>query len=336
MQALICREPGRLELVERPAPTPEPGEVVVRIRRVGICGTDFHIYAGQHPYLAYPRVMGHELAGEVADTNGTARLRIGQLVYINPYLACRACHACRRGRPNCCMHLRVLGVHTDGGMVEFLCVPEANVQPADGLSLDQAAMVEFLAVGAHAVRRSLATARDRVLVIGAGPIGLGVVAAATGQGCDTTVLDLREQRLAVCRDAFGITQTVLADNEAETRLSELTSGDLFDVVIDATGNAASIERGVAYVAHAGAYVLVSVVKGAISFADPEFHKREMTLLGSRNALADDFADVVAAIAAGRLPTARLSTHHGSLADLPEAMPRWMRPETGVVKALLEL
>ena len=335
-KTIVCDKPGSLLPVERPEPIPGIGEVLVRIRRVGVCGTDMHIFGGKHPFLEYPRVMGHELSGEVADANGSTRLRAGQPVYINPYLSCGTCHACRRGKPNCCMRIRVLGVHVDGGLAEFLAVPDGNVFPAEGISLDQAAMVEFLAIGAHAVRRSGVGPNDRVLVIGAGPIGLGVVASVTSRGIDPAVLDLRPDRLAFCSTTFGLTHAVAAGEGAAGALGEITGGDFFDVVIDATGNAPSIERGFGFVAHGGTYVLVSVVKDTISFADPEFHKREMSLLGSRNALAEDFAESVAGLRDGRIPSAALNTHRGALADLPELMPRWIDPASGVVKALVEV
>ena len=334
MQAIICDQPGVLRLIERPAPSRGAGEVLVRIRRVGICGTDMHIFAGRHPYLEYPRVMGHELSGEVAEAD--SGFSAGQPVYINPYIACQACHACRRGRPNCCSAIQVLGVHRDGGLCEFLSVPARNVFAADGITLDQAAMIEFLAIGAHAVRRSESTAADRVLVVGTGPIGLGVAFFAQARGSAVTVLDMRQDRLDFCTAALGIASTVLADPAAEQRLAEITGGDFFDVVIDATGNAASMERGFAFVAHTGTYVFVSVVKDRIGFAGPEFHKREMRILGSRNALAEDFDTAVHAIRSGALPTGALNTHRGRLADLADDLPRWIRPETGVVKALVEV
>ena len=308
----------------------------MRIRRVGVCGTDMHILAGKHPFLQYPRVMGHELSGEIADANGSGRLRDGEAVYVNPYLSCGKCHACRRGRPNCCMRIRVLGVHIDGGLCDYLAVPDANVFGAEGVSLDQAAMLEFLAIGAHAVRRSRANGDDRLLVIGAGPIGLGVVASVTRLGVDPVVLDLRADRLDFCRTDFGVSRTVLADADAEAKLADLSGGDFFDVVFDATGNAASMDRGFGFVGHGGAYVLVSVVKDTISFADPEFHKREMALLGSRNALAADFAEALEGLREGRIPAAALNTHRGPLDALPELLPGWILPETGVVKAIVEL
>ena len=134
MRSLVCNRPGALAVEDRPRPQPGEGEVLVRIRRAGVCGTDLHIFEGSHPFLEYPRVIGHELSGEVADRGPGCAIPIGQQVYIIPYLACGACVACRRGKTNCCQRIGVLGVHIDGGMADYVCVPEANVAPADGVT----------------------------------------------------------------------------------------------------------------------------------------------------------------------------------------------------------
>lgn len=336
MKVLICEEPGRLAVIERPEPQPQPGEVLVRIRRVGICGTDFHIFQGKHPFLSYPRVMGHELSGTVETAPPESGLSAGQSVYIVPYLACGRCLACRRGLTNACQHIAVLGVHCDGGMGELLCVPAANVVPAGEASLDQAAMIEFLAIGAHGIKRGAVTARDRVLVVGTGPIGMAAIIFAKARGAMVTAMDRRQDRLAFTVEALGADHALAADEAAEARLREQTEGDGFDVVVDATGNAASIERGFGFLAHGGRYVLLSVVRDNIAFADPELHKREATLLASRNAQPDDFAEVVAQMAAGRVPCTALNTHRGALADGPHLLADWLRPEAGVIKAILEV
>ncbi len=259
MRALLCGHPGEISVAERPRPSPGPGEVVVRIRRAGVCGTDLHIFEGSHPFLQYPRVIGHELSGEVAETGPGCAIAVGQQVYVIPYLACGRCVACRRGKTNCCQRIGVLGVHVDGGMADYVCVPEANVAPADGVTLDQAAMVEFLAIGAHAIRRASPRKQDRILVVGAGPIGMGCMLFAKLDGGEVTALDMRQERLAFCRETLGVDHSVVAGPQAREALSALTSGDFFDVVIDATGNAKSIMAGLDHVAHGGTYVLVSVV-----------------------------------------------------------------------------
>jgi 2-desacetyl-2-hydroxyethyl bacteriochlorophyllide A dehydrogenase len=336
MKAIVCREPGHLALEERPVPKSGPGEVLVRIRRVGVCGTDMHIYQGKHPFLAYPRVMGHELGGEIAWAPAGSSFGPGDPVYVVPYLSCGTCVACRKGKTNCCANIQVLGVHCDGGMTEYLALPEGNVVKAEGLSFDELAMVEFLAIGAHAVRRAAPGKGDRVLVVGAGPIGMGVMIFAGLTGATVTALDMRADRLAFCRDKLGVAHTVAIGPDDVAALSALTDGEFFDVVFDATGNLQAMERGLDFVAQGGSYVLVSIVRDRISFSDPEFHKRETTLFGSRNATREDFDTVMRAFRAGKVPSAALATHSAPLADLPAVLDGWIRPDAGVVKAILSV
>jgi 2-desacetyl-2-hydroxyethyl bacteriochlorophyllide A dehydrogenase len=336
MRALLCAEPGKLEIVERPKPSPGPNEALVRIRRAGVCGTDFHIFEGSHPFLNYPRVIGHELSGEIEATGPGCGLRIGQRVRVIPYLSCGACVACRKGKPNCCQRIGVLGVHVDGGMADYVCVPEINLVAVDSLSFDQAAMVEFLAIGAHAIRRARIQKGDRVLVVGAGPIGVGCALFARLSGGVVTALDRREDRLAFCNETLGVEHTVVAGADTLDQLKALTDSDLYDVVIDATGNAKSIQAGFDYVAHGGTYVLVSVVLDDITFPDPKFHAREMSLLGSRNATREDFETVLTAMREGRIPTEKLATHRAPLAESPQRFEEWIRPDSGAIKALIEI
>jgi len=336
MKAVVCEKPGSIRLEDRPEPAPGEGEVLVRIRRVGICGTDFHIFQGKHPYLEYPRVMGHELSGVVAAAPKGSSLREGEPVYIVPYLSCGTCSACRKGFTNCCRNIAVLGVHKDGGMAEYLTVPAANVVPTGDISLDDGAMIEFLAIGAHGVRRGGGTAQDRVLVVGAGPIGMAAIIFAKARGAHVAVMDTRADRLGFTKERLGADETVPADDKAEEALARLTGGEFYDVAIDATGNAAAMQRGFGFIDHGGRYVLVSVVRDTISFSDPEFHKRETSLLGSRNAQPEDFAEVVRQMIAGKVPTRALNTHRGPITEAPQLFEKWIRPDAGVVKAILEL
>jgi 2-desacetyl-2-hydroxyethyl bacteriochlorophyllide A dehydrogenase len=337
MKAIICHSPGHLEVAERPDPGPAPsGHVAVDIKHIGICGTDYHIFEGKHPYLEYPRVMGHELSGIVAEAGSGSGLKPGTPVIVNPYIACGTCVACRKGKPNCCTRIRVLGVHTDGGMCERIVVPEENLYPAEGLSLRDAAMVEFLAIGAHAVRRSQAEAGSRALVVGIGPIGLGVAIFARIAGLEVTLLDTSRERLSFAAERLGFKDGVQAGGNAQAELMGLTGGDGFDAVFDATGHAGSIQNGFGLVAHGGVYVLVSVVKDDITFPDPEFHKREMMLIGSRNAQRVDFEHVIASIRAGSVPLEELATHSTTLDAAPEALARWAHEKSGLIKAIISV
>lgn len=335
MKAIVCQEPFDLQLVERPEPVRASGEVMVRIRRVGLCGTDYHIFSGNQPYLDYPRVMGHELAGEIVEAPEHSGFDAGQIVTINPYLACGRCIACRRGKPNCCARIAVLGVHTDGGLCDFISVPASSIVDAAGLTLDQAAMVEFLAIGAHAVARARPAAGDRVLVVGGGPIGIAVALFARLDGAEVVVVDTSPARLDFARDRLNL-EVMPADPALRENLASRTAGEFYDRVFDATGNIHAMRAGLDYVAHGGAYVLVSVVKEDLVFPDPEFHKRETTLIASRNALAADFDRVIAAIRSGDIPTDILHTHTIAAGDLHDRMPELVGDRDGVVKALVRV
>jgi 2-desacetyl-2-hydroxyethyl bacteriochlorophyllide A dehydrogenase len=312
----------------------KPHLVRLNIARVGICGTDYHIYEGRQPFLEYPRVLGHELAAHVAEAPQGSQFVVGQLVVVNPYVACGQCHACRKGLPNACMRIGVLGVHRDGGMCEQMCLPEENLIAADDLSPDEAASVEFLAIGAHAVRRGVVQAGDRALVVGAGPIGLGVALFARLAGAAVTVMDREPERLSFATDIARIGSTLLAENDVAGLVAKATLGDGFDVVFDATGNKVSMEASFTFTAHGGRYVMVGLVKDAISFFDPEFHKREMTLLASRNATQEDFETVMSAIKKGEAPIDRLITHRTDLNAVITDLPRWAREKVGLIKALV--
>lgn len=268
MLTVICETPRTLTAVQREAPVRGDGEVLLRVRRVGVCGTDMHIYTGDQPYLNYPRVMGHELSATVEQAPPGSALQPGDPVYVMPYLSCGHCGACRQGKTNCCINIQVLGVHRDGAFTELLSVPQGFVHKAEGVTLDQAAMIEFLAIGAHAVRRANVLAGQCVLVAGAGPIGLAAMLFARLRGAVVTALDTRTDRLAFASRHLGIHHTVTVGDSDVAALSAQTDGAFFDVVFDATGNVKAMERGFAFVAHGGTYVLISIVPGNITFSTP--------------------------------------------------------------------
>ena len=335
MLTIICEAPGTLVALQRPAPVRLPGEVLLRVKRVGVCGTDLHIFSGTQPYLEYPRVMGHELSGLVEEVDAGTGLAAGDSVYVMPYLSCGACIACRHGKTNCCVDIRVLGVHRDGAFTEYISLPRQFVHKAENLTLDQAAMIEFLAIGAHAVRRADVTRGQRALVVGGGPIGMAAMRFSVLRGAYVTALDTRQDRLDFALQHLGARAAIRVAADDVEQLSRLTGGEFFDVVFDATGNARAMERGFRFIAHGGKYVLISIVAGNITFSDPEFHKREATLLGSRNATDEDFEAVVEAMHAGLVPDAALNTHRITLADVPAGFAHLLDPGEGVVKALIE-
>ena len=331
MPSGVVIEPGKFAVEQRDRPQDVPdGWILIDICSVGLCGTDYHILEGKHPYLEYPRVIGHELSGRVATTaQGWTK---GQLVVINPYLACGECRACRKGKPNCCTKIEVLGVHRDGGLTAQISVPTGNLIDAAGLSPRQAAMVEFLAIGAHAVARSDVAKGDDVLVTGVGPIGLGTALFARLRGAKVSLLDLEPARLDKAAKTFGFTSGFTS--VAAAMKDDYPDG--FDAVFDATGHKGAIEAGFRAIAHGGSYVLVSVVKEDICFSDPEFHKREMRLIGSRNALSEDFAHVMASIRDGAIDTDALCSSVITLDELQDTFGILAKSRADLIKVLVEL
>ncbi|NRA85884.1 MAG: zinc-binding alcohol dehydrogenase family protein [Rhizobiales bacterium] len=326
-----CVEPGKFDLTTVDMPSNAPaGWVLLDIQAVGICGTDYHIFEGKHPYLNYPRVIGHELSGRVVnDVNGWKQ---GDLVVVNPYISCGKCHACLRLKPNCCSNIQVLGVHRDGGLCARLAVPLTNIYAATGLSEIEAAMVEFLAIGAHAVRRSSVCNIDRVLVTGAGPIGLGTALFARLTGAEVHLLDVSETRLELISQKFNFKNIHVVG--ADLLIGDLADG--FDVVFDATGYAKAMEAGFGYVAHGGQYIFVSVVKDKITFDDGEFHKREMSIIGSRNALKEDFDTVVLAIKNKQIDTSALASEILSLTEMKTRFGELVNDRETLIKAIVKL
>lgn len=337
MRAIVCEEINRLALRHVDEPVMGDQEALISIRRIGICGTDLHAYKGNQPFFTYPRILGHELAGVIDKIgNNEAGLQPGDQVSIIPYLHCGHCIACRRGKTNCCVSMQVMGVHVDGGMREQIAVPVSHLVKANGLTLDETAMIEPLSIGAHAVRRSAVQPGDQVVVIGAGPIGLGVMAFAKQAGARVIAVDRNANRLELGRTWAGADDLVVAADDAVSRIAELTSGDFATSVFDATGNVQSMNEAIRYVAHGGQLIYVGLVKADIVFHDPEFHKREMGMLGSRNATREDFESVMAVLGGKTLNMDGFITHRARFEDLPDFMNRLLLPETQAVKAVVEL
>lgn len=338
MKGIVCEEIGRFAYHEDLAePVSAEGEAVVRIHRIGICGTDLHAYQGNQPFFSYPRVLGHELAGIIESIGpNEAGLRAGDQVSIIPYMHCGECQACLNGKTNCCKNMKVFGVHIDGGMRERVAIPAHHLLKTEGLTLDQSAMLEPLAIGAHAIRRAGIQAGDTVLVIGAGPIGLGVMALARYAGANVIAMDVNDERLNFCKVWARVEHAINALENPKEQLAKLTDGNLVPIVIDATGNAGSMTGAFGYVSHGGTLVYVGLVKSDITFNDPDFHSREMTLMGSRNATKEDFDYVLKAITAGYMDMDLYISHRSSFEDMISNFDGWLKPESKVIKAIVEL
>lgn len=338
MKGIVCQDVGALRFDEHlTEPVLEEGYAIVQIRRIGICGTDYHAFAGKQPFFTYPRILGHELAGNIVEIGDNAQgLVVGDQVSIIPYFHCGHCQACSNGKTNCCQSMKVFGVHVDGGMVEKVAVPISHLINCNSLTLDQAVLLEPLAIGAHAISRSGLQQGQTALVIGAGPIGLGIMALIHSMGAKAIAMDINDDRLSFAAAWAKAEHLVNGLHQPEERISELTNGQFPTVVIDATGNAQSMMNAFRYTSHGGVLAYVGLFKGDVTFHDPDFHRKELTLMGSRNATREDFATVIQAMAAGHIDAQRYITHRSSLEGMLEQFQLWLQPQAGVIKAVVEL
>jgi 2-desacetyl-2-hydroxyethyl bacteriochlorophyllide A dehydrogenase len=337
MKTLVCTKPGQLDYAEAAMPELQSGQAIIKIKRIGICGTDLHAFEGTQPYFEYPRILGHELAGELVDIDGENDFEKGEKVTFIPYFNCGKCIACRSGLTNCCVQMKVCGIHVHGGFAEYLSVPASSLLHGNELSYDELALVEPLAIGAHGVRRVEVRGDEFVLVIGAGPIGLGIAEFVRIAGANTIMMDINEQRLAFSRQHLGVSHTInpLQDDVMNV-LKEITNNDMPTVVIDATGNLKAINNAFQYMSHGTRYVLVGLQKGDISFSHPEFHKREGTLMSSRNATRHDFMHVMSSMKNGLVNPSTYITHRVQFDEVRTEFESWLDPANGVVKAMVEV
>jgi 2-desacetyl-2-hydroxyethyl bacteriochlorophyllide A dehydrogenase len=341
MEALILEEPRRWRYADVPEPVgPAAGEALVRVRAVGICGTDFGGYLGKMPFFSYPRIPGHELGVEVvAVGTGVTAVRPGDRCCVEPYINCQACFSCQRGLTNCCAHHQTLGVHCDGGLRPLFTLPARKLHLSPRLPHEQNALVETLAIGCHAIDRARATAGETVLVIGAGPIGLSALEFARLAGCRVIVMDTAAARLAFVRERMGVADTLLATGgEADVAaLETLTDGRLCEIVVDATGSHASMAAALGLCSFGGRLVYVGITQAEITFPHaPILHRRELSILASRNALSRDFSRIIALLEEQRIDTGPWISHRLPFAGVAAAFDALLAPGTGLVKAVVEM
>ena len=337
MKTLVCTQPGQFDYVSTEEPQLSKGHAIIKIKRIGICGTDLHAFEGTQPFFEYPRVLGHELAGELVAVDGAPGFKIGEAVTIIPYFNCGHCLACRMGKPNCCSSIKVCGVHIDGGMAEYLSVPSYSLFHGEGLSFDQLALLEPLAIGAHGVRRASVQPGENVLIVGAGPIGLGTIEFARIAGASVIVMDVNEDRLQFCKEKLKV-QNIINSLSADvtSQLQAFTNGEMPSVIIDCTGNLKAINQSFQYLAHGGRYVLIGLQKGEICFSHPEFHKREATLMSSRNATRADFEKVSLAMTNKQIDPDVFITHRVKFDEVKDQFEQWLDPANQVIKAMVEI
>ena len=333
MKYIVCEKPGELILKEKDEPIKVKGEAILRIKKVGICGTDLHAYSGNQAFFNYPRILGHELASEVVEVEDNVKgIKPGDKVVIMPYISCNECIACTNGKTNCCVKMQVLGVHTDGGMQEKISVTIELLIPTPNLSNNAMAVVEPLAIGAHALRRAQLKPNETIVVVGCGPIGIGIMKLAQIAGAKVIAIDVNQNRLDYAKEKIGIDHVVLAGNGAVEKVMQITNDDLAAAVFDASGHKGALEYGPNFMSHGGRYILVGLSNGGIVFEHPAIHAKETTLMCSRNATLEDFEHVITVLEKGKFPMDSFITHNVDFVDMIANFDSWLEPKNGVIKA----
>jgi 2-desacetyl-2-hydroxyethyl bacteriochlorophyllide A dehydrogenase len=340
MRAIQIFEPKKLrEISIAPPAGPGPGQALVRTHRMGVCGTDVSCYLGTFPFFAFPRIPGHELGVEVLAVGADVEhVQPGDACSVEPYLHCGECIACRKGASNCCANLNVIGVMTDGGLCERFLIRADKLHPSKKLTMDQLALVETLAIGSHACSRASATSADRVLIIGAGPIGIATLEFVRLIGAEITIMDTNQARLEFVGRTYGIERLVEVspENPGLEATKALTDGDMYSLVIDATGNRFSMSGALHFVAPTGRLVYVGITQGEIAFPHPALHRHEVSLLASRNALPADFRRIITLIEDGAIDTDPWITHRTDLDHVLDDFDAFTLPGSGVLKAIIDV
>lgn len=310
MKQVTLIKPYEFEDRDVEIPILKKGELLVQIKNIGICGTDIHAFHGDQPYFSYPRVLGHELSGIIVDAKIDNKSLIGKPVSVLPYLSCGKCNSCLKGKTNCCANLHVMGVHVDGGFREYLSVPEDNIMVGKNeTNLEHLSMVEPLSISYHGIMRADILENDWVIIFGAGPIGIGALMFAKSKTNNIILIDINQNRITYCKSILGIEHSFNGNDETLfEEIKELTNGHFADIVIDATGNKKSIQQQLRFLGHGGKWILIGLQREDLHINHPEFHKREATLMSSRNATKHDFKQVMDKIDNKEIDPALLITH----------------------------
>lgn len=336
MRALVLRQPGVAQLEQVPEPKMQPGEALLRVRRIGLCGSDLNSWRGRNPLVTFPRIPGHEIAATIVDLSephpGLAR---GTNVTLSPYSSCGQCRSCRNGRPNSCRNNQTMGVQRDGALAEYVAVPAEKLFVA-ALSVDELCLVEPLTVGCHAVARAEVTAEDVVAVLGCGGVGLGAVAASAYRGATTIAMDIDDAKLDIARTAGAAHVIHTKREEVREVLAELTNGEGPDVVIEAVGGAETFRAAVELVAFTGRVVYIGYAKEPVTYESRLFVQKELNILGARNALPEDFRQVIQMLEQHRFPVEAFISTIAPLDRASELLREWSDDPARFTKIIISL
>jgi threonine dehydrogenase-like Zn-dependent dehydrogenase len=337
MKAVVVQEPGKAVLADIPEPSMGAGETLLQVRMIGLCGTDLNTYRGKNPLVTFPRVLGHEVAATILSTGSglSNDLQEGTAVTLAPYTACGQCASCIRGRPNACSSNQTLGVQRDGALTERIAIPAEKLYRAK-LSLKELCLVEPLTVGFHAAKRGRVTEHDTVAVFGCGGVGLGAISAAAFHGARVIAIDMDDAKLEIARKA-GAHELIHSSNEdLHIRLSKLTDGRGPDCIIEAIGLAQTFRASVEEVAFTGRVVYIGYAKEPVAYETSLFVQKELDILGSRNALPEDFREVIRMLEEGRFPVDDVISAVVPIEEAPEMLRQWSANTAAFTKIMVQV
>lgn len=338
MKAIVIEEPGKVIVLETEKPVVASGEVMLKLKYVGFCGSDLSTYLGKNPMVKYPRVPGHEISGVIEECGDgiPEGFMVGEAVTVVPYTSCGQCPSCRRGRSYACQFNQTLGVQRDGAMQEFISVPWQKILKTPKLSELELALVEPLTVGFHAIDRGRVSDSDTVMVLGCGMIGAGAIVRAALRGATVIAVDIDEHKLSLAKE-LGAQHTVNSlTSDLHAELLKLTDGDGPDVVVEAAGNPITYRAAVDEVAFTGRVICIGYAGSEVSFATKLFVQKEMDILGSRNASHEDFRAVISYLERGTFPLDKMITKWVKPEDAAGAVKKWSEDPGKVMKILLDL
>ena len=335
MRAIVLEGPGKAGVQEVVEPRRGDGEVLLKVRKIGFCGSDLNSYRGRNPLVSYPRIPGHEIAATVIDSSGNADWPVGTDVTLSPYRGCGRCAACERGRPNACKDNETLGVQRDGALTEFIVAPVEKLFRAD-LSLKELCLVEPLTVGFHAVGRGRVREDDTVAVFGCGGVGLGAIAGAAFRGARVIGVDVDDAKLDTAKKAGAALGINSKASDLHERLAELTNGRGPDVVIEAIGLPATYRAAVDEVAYAGRVVYIGWAKEQVAYETRPFVHKELDIMGSRNAMPEDFKEVIRMLEARRFPVEEAVTHTVAFEEGAAILEAWNREPERFTKIMVDV
>jgi len=336
MKAAKILKPGVVNIVELDKPKVGAEEILIKLKALGLCGSDLKTYQGQNQMVIYPRIPGHEIAGEIVQTgeNVSSEFQVGRLVTVSPYSSCGKCVACRQGRVNCCPDNQTLGVQRDGAAVEFITVPYNKVFLVGDLPAEQIACIEPLSVGWHATNRAQIRSEDIILVFGCGMIGLGVIVASAYKGAKVIAVDIDDLKLIKAK-ALGAIYTINSQKEnLEKKIFHLTHGQGANVVIEAVGLTETFKKAIDLVCFAGTVVYIGYAKVPVEYDTSLFVKKEIDIRGSRNALDSEIKEVIKMVASRKIKIENLITQNYSLENLEGAFRFWDKHTEKVTKIIL--